>query len=289
MPPGIVPVRRTTPPKPKKRTPWHPQLEGQGTTDRTGGREWFSDQLFVEPQEGHPRSSYTTSIVVHVCLVAAFLSLVIRTPVEPLFVRQSSAVAMMFAIVSPPPPTPAPAAPSPAREPIRAVQQVGAPSPVPPAPPAGDPVAAAAPVEAPASVAPETGAENRVAGVEGGAVSGGIAGGVVGGTGRTASAPGPPGPAVVRVGAAMKAPKKLKHVEPEYPVAAMPSRQHGLVVIEATIGPDGKVRDAKVLVSIPLLDQAALDAVRQWEYEPPKLNGVAVAVVMTVAVNFSLR
>jgi len=57
-------------------------------------------------------------------------------------------------------------------------------------------------------------------------------------------------------------------------------------IVEATIGADGKVIDAKVLRSVPLLDQAALDAVRQWEYAPTLLNGVPVPVVMTVTINF---
>jgi len=289
VPPDIVAVRRTSPPRVRKRTPWRPRPDGEGTAERTGGREWFSDRLFVEPQDGHPRSAYSTSIVVHVCLVAAFLTLVIHTPVEPLVVRESSAIQMMFAVVSPPPPTPAPAGPTAVRERPRSLEPVGAPSPAPPPPPAGDPAAPAAPVEAPASIAPDTGAETRVAGVDGGAVSGGISGGVIGGTGHTASAPGTPGPAVVRVGATLKPPKKIKDVKPEYPAVAATSRTHGSVVIEATIGPDGKVQDAKVLVSIPLLDQAALDAVRQWEYEPPRLNGVPVAVIMTIVVNFGLQ
>jgi len=59
-----------------------------------------------------------------------------------------------------------------------------------------------------------------------------------------------------------------------------------VVIVEATIGPDGKVIDAKVLRSIPLLDQAALDAVQQWEYTPVLLNGVPVPVVITVTINF---
>jgi protein TonB len=70
---------------------------------------------------------------------------------------------------------------------------------------------------------------------------------------------------------------------------ALPSHVHGTVLIEATIGADGKVQDAKVLLSIPLLDRAALDAVRQWEYEPSRLNGVPVAVIMNVMVNFTLQ
>jgi protein TonB len=61
------------------------------------------------------------------------------------------------------------------------------------------------------------------------------------------------------------------------------------VIIEATIGPDGAVDNAKVLRSIPLLDEPALDAVRRWEFTPTLLNGVAVPVIMTVTVNFSLK
>ena len=92
--------------------------------------------------------------------------------------------------------------------------------------------------------------------------------------------------AAVRVGGKIKAPVKIKDVKPVYPAMAQSARVAGAVIIEATIGPDGKVIDAKVLRSIPLLDQAALDAVRQWEYTPTLLNGVPVPVVMTVTINF---
>jgi protein TonB len=78
-------------------------------------------------------------------------------------------------------------------------------------------------------------------------------------------------------------------VQPVYPAIAQSARVQGVVVIEAVIGTDGKVRDAKVLRSIPLLDQAAVEAVRQWEYTPSRLNGVPVPVIMTVTVNFTLR
>jgi protein TonB len=60
----------------------------------------------------------------------------------------------------------------------------------------------------------------------------------------------------------------------------------GVVVLEIVIAPDGSVRDAKILRSIPLLDQAALDTVRQWRYEPTLLNGAPVPVIMTATVNF---
>ena len=93
----------------------------------------------------------------------------------------------------------------------------------------------------------------------------------------------------VRVGGNIAAPKKLKDVPPVYPPLAQQARVQGVVIIEATIGGDGAVRNTRVLRSIPLLDAAALDAVRQWEFAPTLLNGVAVPVIMTVTVNFSLR
>ena len=78
----------------------------------------------------------------------------------------------------------------------------------------------------------------------------------------------------------------MNDVKPVYPAIALKAGVSGAVIIEATIGADGKVIDAQVLRSIPMLDEAALDAVRQWEYRPTFLNGVAVPVVMTVTINF---
>jgi TonB family protein len=93
--------------------------------------------------------------------------------------------------------------------------------------------------------------------------------------------------APLRIGGQIKAPVKIKDVKPVYPAIAQSARVAGVVTIEATIGPDGKVIDAKVVRSVPLLDQAALDAVRQWEYRPTLLNGVPVPVLVTVTINFT--
>jgi TonB family protein len=93
--------------------------------------------------------------------------------------------------------------------------------------------------------------------------------------------------AAVRPGGRIMAPKKIKDVPPIYPALAQTAHVSGPVMIEATIGTDGKVVDAKVVKSIPLLDQAALDAVQQWEYLPTMLNGTPVPVLVTVTVNFT--
>jgi len=95
--------------------------------------------------------------------------------------------------------------------------------------------------------------------------------------------------AAIRVGGKVKPPTKIKDVKPVYPAAAQTARVQGTVIIEATVGANGKVLNTKVLRSVPMLDQAALDAVKQWEYTPTRLNGVPVPVVMTVTVAFKLQ
>ena len=149
----------------------------------------------------------------------------------------------------------------------------------------------AAPVQAPSQIKPESGLNTGLEGVQGGVeggVPGGVAGGVLGGL-PEAPPPPPPPQAPVRVGGNIKPPTKTRDVKPVYPAIAQSARVQGVVIIEATIGPDGRVKDAKVLRSIPLLDQAALDAVKQWEFTPTLLNGVPVPVIMTVTVNFTLQ
>jgi protein TonB len=93
----------------------------------------------------------------------------------------------------------------------------------------------------------------------------------------------------VRVGGNIQPPKKIKDVAPVYPSIAQSARISGIVIIEATIGETGKVTAARVIRSIPLLDNAALDAVKQWEFTPTLLNGQPTPVIMTVTVNFTLN
>lgn len=93
---------------------------------------------------------------------------------------------------------------------------------------------------------------------------------------------------VLRVGGVVKPPAKIETVPPIYPQEAKDAGIHGVVVLEATIAEDGSVRDVEVLRSIPELDGAAIDAVRQWRYQPTLLNGVAVPVTITTTINFTL-
>jgi len=94
--------------------------------------------------------------------------------------------------------------------------------------------------------------------------------------------------APLRVGGDIKEPKKTRDVKPVYPADAQAARVQGVVIIEAVIDREGNVADAKVLRSIAMLDQAAVDAVRQWQFAPTLLNGVPVPIIMTVTVNFTL-
>jgi protein TonB len=105
-----------------------------------------------------------------------------------------------------------------------------------------------------------------------------------------ASAPAgpPPEPPAVRLSSGIDAPIKLHHVIPVYPDLAKQARVEGLVVIECRIDTQGRVADARVLRGHPLLDDAALAAVRQWRYRPTLLNGQPISVIMTVTVRFAL-
>ena len=96
------------------------------------------------------------------------------------------------------------------------------------------------------------------------------------------------GQAPVRVGGNIRQPAQLRRVNPIYPPDAQAARVQGVVILEAVIGVDGRVSEARILRSIPLLDQAAIDAVQQWEYTPTLLNGAPVPVIMTVTVQFTL-
>ena len=103
--------------------------------------------------------------------------------------------------------------------------------------------------------------------------------------------PAPPPPKVdkpVRAGD-VTPPQKIHDVSPIYPPIAQAARAQGVVIVEAVIGTDGRVQDARILRSAPLLDEAALAAVRRWLYTPTRLNGQPVSVVMTVTVRFQLQ
>jgi protein TonB len=149
----------------------------------------------------------------------------------------------------------------------------------------------AAPVIAPEGVTPESAiARTEPAPSTVGAVDGGWASSLrIGTIDRIPPPPPPPPPqAPIRLHSGMQAPRKIVHVSPVYPRIARSARIEGVVILEAVIDAQGRVDRVGVLRSIPQLDQAAMEAVRQWTFTPTLLNGVPVPIVMTVTVNFEL-
>ena len=150
----------------------------------------------------------------------------------------------------------------------------------------------AAPIVEPTGVTPETERPaftpapiGSVDGVDGGVPIGDA-------IGSSAPPPPPPPPPVQRpmhLHSGIVAPRKIVDVAPVYPALAQQVRKEGVVILETVIDANGGVESVRVLRSVPLLDQAAVDAVRQWRFTPAMLNGQAVPVVMTVTVNFTLQ
>ena len=85
------------------------------------------------------------------------------------------------------------------------------------------------------------------------------------------------------------APKRTKTVPPVYPPEAQARGQRGIVIVELVIDTQGKVSSAQVMRSIPPFDEAALAAVRQWEYEVTKVDGKPVSVKLTVPITFAMK
>ena len=83
--------------------------------------------------------------------------------------------------------------------------------------------------------------------------------------------------------------KSITKVNPVYPEMAREANVDGTVMIQALVGKDGKVQDMRVVKSIPMLDDAADDAVRQWVFKPALANNKPVAVWVGVPVRFSLH
>jgi protein TonB len=223
------------------------------------------------------RSAVTAfvSLGFHALLVAALVVLPLLVA-QPLPEQAHTARAFLAAPLSPaaPPPPPPPAA---ARVASRAVHP----------PVASD--AFVAPVEVPSEIIRDEGLDLGIEGGVAGGVDGGVPGGVVGGVvGGLPDAPAPPRRAPLRAGIDVRAPRKVRDAAPVYPEFARRASLQGIVIVECVIDERGQVQDAKVVKGLPLLDDAALDAVRQWRYAPSLLDGVPVPVLMTVTVTFQL-
>ncbi len=236
-------------------------------------REMFSDVRQPSITVGsQTRFTVVMSMIVHAAIIAAAIVIpLVATDVLP-----APRVVSVFIATPVPPPPPPPPPPSVNTVSTPAAQQ--------------DP--SLAPVTPPSAITAEP--TDRVATFETAGVINGAVPGVIDGLAGVVAEPAPPPPppvtpTPVRPGGDIRPPVKVKDVRPAYPGIAQAARVQGVVILEATIGPDGAVQGARVLRSIPLLDQAALDAVRQWQFTPTLLNGVPVSVIMTVTVTFTLQ
>ncbi len=136
-----------------------------------------------------------------------------------------------------------------------------------------------------------------------GAVVGGVPGGVVGGIpggglsealSSTRSAPvpvktfDPPPVKRIRVASRVVEANLIHDVAPQYPPEAGRARIEGTVVLLAVIGTDGSVKDVRVENGLPILIQAAIEAVKQWRYKPYLVDGEPVEVDSRITINFTL-
>jgi protein TonB len=237
----------------------------------------FQDVFIPRGRAGSGAWAMPLSMVLHAGLASLLILLpLLKSGLPPLPERALQAWLALPAPPSPPPPPARHAGAGPGR--IRPVQAH-----------AFDAGRFVAPVSIPDVIADEPLNEGA-----GGGQEGGIEGGVPGG--RLEALIGPvlnvlmaDIQAPVRAVGDVRAPKLLRRVEPVYPEIARLARIGGVVVLEAETDAYGRVKNVRILRSVPLLDQAALEAVRQWVYEPLVVNGRPRGVVFSVTVTFKLN
>jgi protein TonB len=235
------------------------------------------------PRTSRAKWLLPASFLLHVAALAALIVLPLLATERPPVPRLGTRAFLVEPVLAPPPPPPPPAPPS---TPVLTPRRLARPAPA-------KPPALMAPVETPETIAtPETldigahaaGPEGSGGGVPGG-IPGGVVGGVVGGL-----TPSPPPPKPIRIGeGGLQEPRKLRHVGPIYPDIALRANVRGRILLECTISPQGRVAAVKVVRGVPLLDEAAIAAVRQWLFTPSLVNGVPVPVIMMVTVEFRLE
>ena len=241
----------------------------------------FQSLVLTEPEKHAGRTSATLiiSIALHTALVLAIaiLPLLFYDVLPSQEALKAFFVAPLEVAPPPPPPPPPPAG---ARTIVRAAPRIQTEA----------PQGFVAPIEVPNEIKPEEGLDLGVEGGVAGGVEGGVPGGVVGGVvgGLPSEAPPPPAK-VVRIGGQIAQPKLIRQVKPVYPDLAVQSRVSALVILEAEVDTRGHVKTVKVLRGHPLFDESAMEAVKQWRYQPLLLNGEPTGFILTVTVNFNLQ
>jgi len=195
-------------------------------------------------------------------------------------------------LVAPPPPPPPPPPPQ-AAAPVKVVKVI---------PRQFDAGRLMAPKSIPKEIAvikeeelpPPSSAVGGVVGGMAGGMAGGVLGGIIGSV--PMAAPPPPPPPVkqaaavqrIRVGGNVQQAKLVRQPKPAYPPLAKQARIQGVVHLQAIISKDGTIQKLEVIGGHPLLVPAALEAVKQWVYQPTLLNGEPVEVITQIDVNFTL-
>jgi protein TonB len=237
----------------------------------------------------HARQSWRwpAAVAAHAAALAAVTLIPLMSPSELPEPAMGARVFVVPGLVAPPPPPAPPTATvartSPARKEPRATRSLATPT-APETAAVEPPSILERAIPAPA-IPVQTADEGVPGGLEEG-VPGGIVGGILEPSARADESSPPTGR--VRVGGAVKEPRKLKNIAPVYPDVAARAKVEGVVLLELAIAPSGRVEDVRVLRSIPLLDEAAVAAARQWLFTPTLLGGVPVHVAMTVSVRFNL-
>jgi periplasmic protein TonB len=244
----------------------------------------FEEMVVSSP---HPKKTNKPwTVVVSMILQTAFLGILILIP---LIYTEALPKAMMATMLTAPPPPPPPPPPPAAVQVVHVKPQAHL----------MDAGKLVAPKVIPKEVKiikeeaePDVSSVGMAGGVPGGVAGGsmgGVLGGVIGGMGGAPPPPRPHQTGPLRVGGNVQAARIINRVQPSYPPLARQTRISGTVRLHAIIGKDGTIQQLEVMSGHPLLQQAALDAVRQWRYQPTLLNGEPVEVDTTIDVIFSLN
>lgn len=247
------------------------------------------EQTFVGGGKTKTTWTMLAAMVGQVVLVIVFIL------IPMIYFEVLPAATLTSFLVAPPPPPPPPPPPA-AAPPVKVVKVI---------PRQFDAGRLMAPKEIPKQVAtireeelppPTSGVGGVVGGVPGG-VAGGSPGGVLGGilgSVPTAAPPPPPPPPKkaetqrIRVGGNVQQARLVRQPRPQYPPLAKQARIQGVVKLSAVISKDGTIQELTVISGHPLLVPSALEAVKQWVYQPTLLNGEAVEVATQIDVNFTL-
>jgi periplasmic protein TonB len=241
-----------------------------------GGEAMFEDSL-MESGNGIKRRNKFWSFVAFLLNAGALLALVVWPLLHPEALPRQMMATLMVA--PSPPPAPPPAAPAPkARMKSELLSKE---------------------LQVPSTIPKETRQLNEAA-IPQSVVSltdmGDLSSGIPGGIGAIIDSVGTGQPARVKqkapislnVPSGVIAGNLLAKTVPQYPAIAKAAHIQGVVVLQATISKSGSIQNLRVISGPPMLQQAAMDAVRSWRYKPYLLNGEPVEVETTINVVFNL-